>query len=121
MKSVPKTSERKPYPGCTIFEFNTDNPEINTVIVEIGTRYPEKGWARNNKVTLHCYVIRGCGNIYIKEEDGTIRLEYFQTNRLIEIKPGDIYYWEAIKTDFFKMCVTSAPAWTLDQHENIAD
>ena len=109
----------RPDQNFEVTNYLTSNLQINTVVINVRGRYPAQGWVSNMVSTMSCLILRGRGRIHIKKGTEIIFHEFNNTD-VIELLPGDIYFWEPI-TESFQMCVSSAPSWTSEQQQQIPD
>jgi hypothetical protein len=95
-------------------EYETGNENINVaeVVLRAGTRYPEKGFAVNDKVDMVVYI--ATGECLINTENDSIPLVM---GDVIEISRGEKYFWKATTTAV--LVPASHPAWTVEQHRYV--
>lgn len=88
------------------------NKDINCAVVEIKGRYPENGWALNEKCAELVYVLKGKGLVVIKND--TLELgNNANVGDMFLIEHGEKYYWGGNLT----LIVSSSPAWYPEQHK----
>ncbi|MFH1280922.1 MAG: cupin domain-containing protein [Candidatus Beckwithbacteria bacterium] len=114
MQLIKKNNKHKfsPYKGTIVWEYPTDNPDINGAVVEINGRYPDKGRVVNHKCQELVYVVKGKGRL-VCEGKPTL----FEKGDILIIDSGEKYYWQGD----FTACVSNAPKWTPEQHETLED
>ena len=110
MKIV-KSNEAKEFKDGNIFvayEYNTQDPVINTARIEIRGRYPGTGSMKNTQVKELVYVEEGSGEVNING-----------VNSLIS--KGDVVFFDKDEQVFwngnFTLITTCTPAWSPDQHQ----
>ena len=99
--------------GSVAWEYDTDNPNINTAWVEVLGRYPLKGRKKNTECAMVVMVIRGKGQVVI--EGRTIEIK---KKDVIQIDPNERYFWQANKDDYLILIPASHPAWRPEQNED---
>ena len=94
----------------TAYEYDTQDPDINTARIEIRGRYPATGAMKNTKVKEIVYVESGEGKVTINGIE-----EPVGQGDVIFFKSGDQIFWNGN----FVLITTCTPAWSPDQHEFI--
>ncbi len=94
-------------PTCTVFEYG-GTKNLDLAIVDIKGGYPEKGWAKNEKVDMTYFVLKGGGKFYLGDE-------------IFEISVGDLVMiekgkWYQVEGDM-RVVMASSPAWSPGQYE----
>lgn len=96
---------------CLVCEYELNDKDINCATAVISGRYPDTGYCYNEKCKELIYVIKGKGNIYIKNGD----VIEFKEKDVILIDKGEIYYWDGNCT----IVMPCTPAWYQEQHKFI--
>lgn len=96
---------------CIAYEYPVKDPDINAAIVEVNGRYPDAGYAINQKCKEVAYIIKGQGKLVIKNKSPL----QLNTQDVVFILPGEAYYWEGNLTMF----IPCTPAWYPEQHQII--
>ena len=96
--------------ACVAYEYQLPTSELDSAVIELSGRYPEKGWALNTSCTSLIYVIKGAGWV-ISEEARTKVSEGHQ----VLIEKGEKY---ALHGDM-KLLFSAAPAWSPDQARKV--
>lgn len=107
--SYENACKKQPSCDCTVWEYKMQNREINLAIAEIRGRYPETGFALNEKCTEIGYVLRGSGRLVTEEKTATLN-----EGDAVCIPSGEKYYWEGNLT----VLLPCSPAWVPEQHRN---
>lgn len=95
---------------CTVWEYETGNTEINTALVALNGRYPEHGWAINEKCTEMAFIVTGTGTLTTATK--TVSLA---EGDVVLIPAGEKLFWDGHMT----MVVPVAPAWYPEQHKKV--
>lgn len=105
-----QTTQKKPYAGCTIYEYNSPSVVLTIARARIVTRYPEKGRAVNTQCEEVYYVLEGTGTIQID-------------NEISSIKQGDVCVIQIGKPYLVKgdltLLIATSPPWSPEQHQNV--
>ena len=111
MKHIAKAEAQKlaNSAACTVYEYAFDDPDINGAVGVINGRYPETGWAVNERCKELVYVMSGEGTLETHTQSQPLKV-----GDAALIMPGDHYYFQGRKLIIFMPC---APAWSLDQHK----
>jgi mannose-6-phosphate isomerase-like protein (cupin superfamily) len=105
-----KKSERKKFansPNCIAYEYNFDDKEINTSIIELKGRYPDKGRVTNKVCKEIVFVVEGEGKIEIDNKEFPL-----QEEDMILILPNQKYFFDGK----MKIAASCCPAWYSEQH-----
>ncbi len=108
---VIKQSEANVFPNspeCIALEYPFGDPDINSVVIKLSGRYPETGFAINEKCKEMAYIIEGDGKLVTETEALPVSM-----GDTVLIHPGEKYYWEGTMTMF----VPCTPAWSAEQHK----
>lgn len=110
MKIITSQTAHRITPNSTtvIFEFLTGDPDLSSAVTEITGRYPENGFAYNEKSKELAYVIDGEGAIATPSKKTPIR-----TGDVVHINQNEHFAWEGNLTLF----MATAPAFDPTQHE----
>ena len=110
MKIVKKNETKKfaNSAACTAWEYPLGDKDINGAVIELNGRYPEKGFAINEKCKEMAYVVSGEGKLTTADGETA-----FSADDLLLIAAGEKYYWEG-RAKIFMPCV---PAWYPEQHK----
>jgi len=95
-----------------VFEYLLDDSDINGAVGVINGRYPESGWAINEKCKELVYIISGEGVLGVREQKQELR-----SGDLALILPGEEYYFEGKDLTIFMPCT---PAWYPEQHREVS-
>ncbi|HUB93269.1 MAG TPA: AraC family ligand binding domain-containing protein [Verrucomicrobiae bacterium] len=95
-----------------MFEYLLDDSDINGAVGVINGRYPESGWAINEKCKELVYIISGEGVLGVREQKQELR-----SGDLALILPGEEYYFEGKDLTIFMPCT---PAWYPEQHREVS-
>jgi mannose-6-phosphate isomerase-like protein (cupin superfamily) len=104
-------SEANVFPNsaeCIALEYPFGDPDINAVVIKLSGRYPETGFALNEKCKEMAYVIEGEGTFVTEKETVTL-----MAGDTVFIPAGEKYYWEGTMSMF----VPCTPAWNPEQHK----
>lgn len=93
--------------NCIVYEYLTQNSEINIGVAEITGRYPDLGYAVNLNCTEMGYVTKGSGKLVTAD-----RCVCLSEGDVVLIPKGEKYYWEGYMT----VVLPVAPAWYPEQH-----
>jgi mannose-6-phosphate isomerase-like protein (cupin superfamily) len=113
MKNIIKKEERQKIQNskdCSIFEYRFDDKDIELSCAEIRGRYPQEGFAMNEKIKEIFYINKGKGKINIEGNDFDIK-----EGDVILVQPKQKYFWLG-NLDIILSCT---PKFTLEQHKNI--
>ena len=98
-------------PSCTAIEYDfKDEKDFNIAGIELDGRYPESGFALNTKSKELIYVKSGHGSLYTGEMSVSLN-----PGDAALIQPHEKYFLEGT----LELVISSAPAWTPDQHQHI--
>lgn len=95
---------------CTAYEYPLKDKDINVAFIEIKGRYPDNGFATNEKVKELVFVVKGKGKIVV---DGKEQILGEQDALLI--LPNEKYFFQGN----LKLIETCRPAWYPEQHKII--
>lgn len=111
MKLVRKTETQchKNSGNCIAYEYPLGSSDINTAIVHISGRYPDKGYVVNEECIEVAYVLSGKGKITFKEGDGVEMV----SGDMILLEKGEEYRWDGECS----LCISCSPAWYPEQHK----
>ena len=83
---------------------------INICYANIFGRYPEKGFAINEKCKELVFVVSGEGKVFVENS------EYFlKQNDVVLINCGEKFYWEGN----LKLAIPCSPSWNINQYKII--
>lgn len=105
-----KKSERKKFansPDCIAYEYDLNDKDINTAIIELKGRYPNKGRVTNKVCKEIVFVIEGEGKIEIDNKEFSL-----QEEDMILILPNQKYFFDGK----MKIATSCYPAWYSEQH-----
>lgn len=102
--------ERKNSDVCVVTEHSIDDEMIDFVIVKVTGRYPEHGYAINQKCKEIVYLHEGNGIVVVNEKEYLIN-----SGDLILIEAGEKFFWEGNMNLF----ISCTPAFTIEQHKMI--
>jgi len=108
---VIKTSETNKFENskeCVVFEYPLEDKDINGSIAEISGRYPESGFALNEKCKELVYVIEGSG--FVVMDGSEIKIKKGDS---ILVNTNEKFAWKG-KMKIFMVCT---PTWYPDQHK----
>ena len=88
------------------YSIGLDDKDIDCAINIITGRYPEKGYAENQKVKELVYVLEGKGTL--NKRDETIS---FEEGDVLLIDKEELYYWDGN----CKIIMVCTPAWYKEQ------
>ena len=91
-----------------LFEYATQDKDINGAVTSIKGRYPEEGWMHNEVCKEMIYIIKGSGALVTKN-----KRTKFEAGDIIIINPKEEYYWKGEMQHF----VASIPPWYPQQHK----
>lgn len=100
------------------FEYNFPTPELNIAEICIRKRYPESGFAKNNKSKMIVKVLSG-EVVLSWIESECVREIRAVKNSVVYIEAGTLYYWNPEPE--VTLYIVSNPPWNKDQAENILD
>lgn len=95
-------------PACTAWEYPLGDKDINGAVIELNGRYPEKGFAVNEKCKEIAYIVSGTGKWVTGEKETS-----FGADDLLFINAGEKFYWDG-QAKIFMPCT---PAWYPEQHK----
>lgn len=98
--------------NCIAWEYPLNDKDINGVVIELTGKYPERGWAVNEKCKELVYVIEGEGELKVEG-----KTEKIGQGDVMIIEPGEKYQW----TGNLKMFMPGTPAWEPGQHKIVTD
>jgi len=108
-----KAPEHQNSPACTAIEYAFENEtDINIARIHLHGRYPETGYALNEKVKELMYVISGSGTLTTAKQSVTLN-----EGDAVLIQPNESYCLEGEMT----LIIPSAPAWYVEQHKNVSE
>lgn len=91
--------------------YNIEDKDINYCIAEIDGRFPlKKKWAINRKCKEMVHVLSGSGVIVVEGKEYKLSKDV-----VVLIDVNEKYYFEGK----LRLGIPCAPAWSLDQHEEI--
>lgn len=94
-------------------EYSIDDKDINTALVTLSQRNPEKGYFMNEVCKEVVIVLSGEGSIAFKNSDMVSLAE----GDSVVIEPGEMYFWEGK----LELVVSCSPAWYPEQHKIIGE
>ncbi len=97
-------------PACTAWEYPLGDKDINGAVIELNGRYPEKGFAVNEKCKEMAYIVSGTGKWVTEGKEIP-----FGADDLLFINAGEKFYWDG-QAKIFMPCT---PAWYPEQHQII--
>jgi mannose-6-phosphate isomerase-like protein (cupin superfamily) len=92
--------------SCQVLEYDFQDDEAGIAVAEIKGRYPERGFAVNDRCKEIAYVISGNGKIGLRGGEAALA-----AGDTVLISEGDEYFWEGN----FSIALFSAPAWNAKQ------
>jgi mannose-6-phosphate isomerase class I len=98
--------------AATVFEYHTQSQTVSGATSEISGRYPEAGFAVNDRSHELVYVISGSGKLISPEETVT-----FSTGDVLLIENKELFAWEGNFTIF----MATTPTFDPNQHRIIAE
>jgi mannose-6-phosphate isomerase-like protein (cupin superfamily) len=112
MKYMPKadTQAFKNGASCVVFEYGGDD-SLSGAVAVINGRYPEAGWAMNERSKEMVYVISGTG-VFATQET-SIQLHEAD---VVLIDTHEPYSFEGSELRLF---MPTTPAWTPDQYKYV--
>ena len=97
-------------PQCTVYEYLHNDTDIDVAVAEISGRYPEEGFAVNEKVKEIVYIVSGRGKIVL---DGSVK----------DISAGDSALINSNQKYFFEgnleLIISCNPAWYPAQYKTV--
>jgi mannose-6-phosphate isomerase-like protein (cupin superfamily) len=96
--------------SCTVFEYGGDS-ELSGAVAHIHGRYPESGWALNQRSKEMAYVLKGTGVLTTKEMSVSLH-----KGDMALIDANEPYFFEGSELEIF---IPTNPAWTPDQYTTI--
>ena len=94
---------------CKVLEYELNDKDLNGAVVEISGRYPDTGWALNQKCKMLGFVLKGTGRLTTQSKTITL-----SKNDMVLILPGEKYYWDGHIT----LLLPATPAWYPEQYVN---
>jgi len=92
---------------CTVYEYPMKNSEMSIGVAEITDRYPDQGYAMNEKCDEMGYILKGSGKLVTEKESVTLSV-----GDVVYIPHGEKFYWEGNMT----VILPTSPAWYPEQH-----
>jgi mannose-6-phosphate isomerase-like protein (cupin superfamily) len=105
-----QTREFKNSENCVATEYLLEDKEIDTSIVKLKGRYPNKGRVVNLICKELIYISEGSGKIEVENEEINIK-----EGDLILIEHGEKYFWDGNLT----LIISCTPAWYPEQHKEV--
>lgn len=108
---VVKKSQAKKFqnsPVCFVWEYETEDSEINGAVAEIKGRYPDMDRVVNEKSKELVFALDGQGKIVIEGKEMKL-----SEGDLVLIKPGERYFFQGN----LKLFLANTPKWTPEQHK----
>lgn len=99
-------------PSCVVMEYPMQNRGMSIGVAEMSGRYPDRGWALNQKCIEMGYVIRGSGKLVTETESVDL-----SEGDVVLIPRGQKYYWDGAMS----VVLPTTPPWSPDQHAHIQD
>ena len=93
-----------------IYEYNLKNKDINFCLCKINGRYPDKGFALNEKCEELAFIVKGKGQVCIED-----KLYKLNKNSVVLINKGEKFFWKG-KFIIARPC---SPAWNIEQYKTI--
>lgn len=93
--------------STAIWEFLTDDRDISGAVADIKGRYPENGFALNQKSKEIAFVIAGTGHVLTPKQRRLLKV-----GDLIFLDAGESFAWEGTLTIF----IATSPAFDPKQH-----
>jgi mannose-6-phosphate isomerase-like protein (cupin superfamily) len=97
-------------PECTVYEYPTEDKDINVAFAEIRGRYPSSGYAMNECVKEILFVKTGNGKAVIEDEEHVLN-----EGDMLYILPGKKYFLEGT----IDLIIPCTPAWHPSQHKHV--
>jgi mannose-6-phosphate isomerase-like protein (cupin superfamily) len=97
---------------CEAIEYPLSDKNINATVIKLSGKYPDKGWAVNEKCKELVYVIKGHGKLIT--ETNSVDLS---EKDVVLIEANEKYMWEGN----LELFMPSTPAWYPEQHKIIVD
>lgn len=94
---------------CSVCEYSFGDNDLDLGLSTIEGRYPDKGFALNEKSKMIVYVVEGKGRLYVNDE-----MIYFEKGDTILINALEKYYWDA---EYCVLSIVSNPAWSSLQYK----
>ena len=108
MQIVKYTEIRKMASSATVWEYDTKDAKISGAVAQINGRYPEKGFAVNEKSKELVFVLSGNGKVITPKGGNDIDL-----GDEILLDTNEKYAWEGNMTIF----MATTPAFDPKQHK----
>lgn len=96
--------------SCLAREYDFGDGDINSAVIELKGRSPEKGWVVNEKVKELVHVIKGSGKLCFEASSYELG-----AGDEVLIDPGEKYYFEGEMT----FTVPCTPSWNPEQQKHI--
>ena len=100
--------------GFSAVDIELPSSSANVAEVCLTARYPEKGWALNERSEMIVRILDG-ETVFANMEEA-IELSAGAT---LLVEPNQQYYWKP--KGFVRLLVFSTPPWTAEQHRNVLD
>jgi mannose-6-phosphate isomerase-like protein (cupin superfamily) len=94
--------------SCIVYEYPMKNAEMNIGVAEITHRYPDEGYAMNQKCSEMGYILKGSGKLVTEKSVAVLA-----SGDVVYIPHGEKFYWEGNMT----VILPCTPAWHPQQHE----
>lgn len=99
-----------PTPSTVIWEYKTEDEDLSGAVAEIHGRYPEKGFAKNEKSKEIVFVLSGSGTIHSPKSRHDI-----DVGDVIFIDKNEPFAWSGGMTIF----MATTPKFDAKQHKII--
>lgn len=96
--------------NCLVYEYPSDDKDINGAFVKLTGREPDDGRVVNLVCKELAYVINGSGIIVIEDKETKLK-----AGDLVLIEPGEKFFWNG-NMELFLPC---APAWYPEQYKKV--
>ncbi len=107
ISSKHQSIERKNSDICTVTEYPIDDDTINLAVIKITGRYPDTGYAINQKCKELVYVQHGSGKVVVNGKEFLIN-----AGDVVLIEAGEKFFWDGDMILF----ISCSPAFTIEQH-----
>lgn len=94
--------------SCVVYEYPTEDKDINVAFAELNGRYPNEGYVSNTIVKEILYVLSGKGKIVIEEDENELA-----EGDMVTIPSNKKYFLEGN----LKLIIPCTPAWSSEQHK----
>lgn len=94
---------------CSVVEYSFGDSDLDLGVSTIEGRYPDRGYALNEKSKMIVYVIDGKGRLYTEGD-----MTYFEVGDTLLINAGEKYYWDS---EYCVLSIVSNPAWSSLQYK----